>query len=453
MTKPKQLLKIASLSGYPEWLPEQQLVQERFIQVIRNTFELAGYAPMRCRSVEPLDTLLKKGETDKEIYVVRRIHADDESSPSKLGLHFDLTVPFARFVSERLSSLTFPLKRYQIQEAWRGERPQEGRYREFMQADADVVGRGSLSLDHDIELPGLLIEILDGLPIPQVTILVNNRKAMDGFLQALEVKDIADTLRKVDKIAKIGEHKVAELLQSDLSEKQTRAVLEFCQIRATDHSFVDRVRDLGVHSPTLDQGLEELTAVVDGNQHIRPGALCVDFRIARGFDYYTGTVYEGLMQGFEHIGAVCSGGRYDDLVTQGSNSSEKYPGIGVSIGITRILGVLMGRGHLVASRATPTCVLVALNDREHRPAANAVARRLRSRHIPAEVFDEPLKYGEQIRYAIKKGIPYVWFHNVDGNARHEVRDLETGQQQEEDLEAWVPRSELLHPGIIYTPPG
>ena len=451
--KPKgKAPSIATLSGFPEWLPQQQIVQEQFVARIRKHFELAGFTPLQSRSVEPLDVLLSKGETDKEIYVLRRIHADEQGSDSGLGLHFDLTVPFARFVSEREGMLTFPLKRYQIQPAWRGERPQEGRYREFIQADADIVGMGSLPLQHDVELPGLLIEILDAFPMPKVTILINNRKVMDGFFKALGIVDAAETLRIVDKLAKIGEEKVAQILQRTLSESQTQAILKLCHIQSDDCSFVDEVRALGVSSPILDEGLTELAAVVEGNSHLRRGAIRADLRIARGFDYYTGTVYEGLMEGFESIGAVCSGGRYENLVSEASAGKKNYPGIGVSIGVTRILGLLMGRGHLVASRSTPTCVLVALNNAESRPASVAVARALRSRQIPAEVFDEPRKFGDQIKYATKKGIPYVWFCDVDGSGRHEVRDLSESSQSEADPASWLPKPELLEPTIIYTPP-
>lgn len=446
----KKPASIASLSGFPEWLPEQQIVQEQFIRRIREHFELAGFTPLQSRSVEPLDVLLSKGETDKEIYVLRRIHADDEKKPAKFGLHFDLTVPFARYVAERQSALTFPLKRYQIQSAWRGERPQEGRYREFIQADADIVSRGTLPLHYDVELPGMLVEILDGFPMPPVTIHVNNRKMMDGFFQGLEITDAQNPLRIIDKLQKIGEEKVLELLQRDLSETQARKILELCKITATDCSFIERVRDLGVTSPLLDVGLEELTAVLEGNTHLRKGSIQVDFSIARGFDYYTGTVYEGYMEGFEKVGAVCSGGRYDNLVSQGAKSQGTLPGIGVSIGVTRILGLLMGRGHLVASRATPTCVMVALNDEASRPEAVSIVRSLRARGIASEVFDEPKKFGDQIRYASKKGIPYVWFTNVDGENRHQVRDLNSKEQVDVELASWVPADDYSRPQISFT---
>jgi histidyl-tRNA synthetase len=442
---------VASISGFPEWLPEQQLVEERFLEVILSQLALAGYTPLRTRSVEPLDVLLKKGETEKEIYVLSRLHAEDGDRQRQLGLHFDLTVPFARYVAERIGSLTFPLKRYQIQLAWRGERPQEGRFREFLQADVDVVGRGNVPLIHDIELAGLLVDILDRLPIPAVTILVNNRKIMDGFCQGLGIDDVPGTLRKIDKLAKIGAAKVESLLREHLDEGQTRALLELCQIRTSDTSFVEKVRSFGIASKLLEQGLTELAAVIDGNVHLRSGAVRADLSIARGFDYYTGTVYEGVMNGFEHIGAVCSGGRYDNLVSQSGRHRESFPGVGVSIGVSRILGILMGRGMLVASRSTPACVLVTLNSAEHQGSANMIARRLRSRSIAVDVFHEPVRYAKQIEYAQKKGIPYVWFHDVEGDGRHAVRLLSESTQVEADPETWVPRPDLLRPQILSSP--
>lgn len=443
----KKPLSIASLSGFPEWLPEQQIVEDQFIQRIRDYYELAGFTALRSRSVEPLDVLLTKGETDKEIYVLKRIH-DDDASPAKFGLHFDLTVPFARFVTEREQALVFPLKRYQIQSAWRGERPQEGRYREFIQADADVVCRGQLPLQYDIDLPGMLIDILDGFPIPPVCVRVNNRKVMDGFFQALEIEDSTSTMRLVDKLPKLGREKTQQLLEEQIGADKARKVLKLCQIHSQDTSFVDQVKDLGVTSPVLEEGLEELSAVIAGNQHKRSGAICADLSIARGFDYYTGTVYEGFMEGFEHIGAICSGGRYNDLVAQSSQGKLSLPGIGVSIGVTRILGILMGRGLLRASRSTPSCVLVALNDLESQGDAIAVATFLRSRRIPCEVFDEPKKFGEQIRYANRKGIPYVWFYNADEQGNHQVRNLSAGDQQQVDLATWTPDPSLLHPTVV-----
>ena len=205
---------------------------------------------------------------------------------------------------------------------------------------------------------------------------------MDGFFQALELEDTTSTMRLVDKLPKLGKEKTQALLADGIGKDKAELVLRLCQIQSNDTSFVDQVRDLGVSSLTLEEGLEELQAVIAGNQDKRAGAICADLSIARGFDYYTGTVYEGFMEGFESIGAVCSGGRYNDLVAQNSKGKLSLPGIGVSIGVTRILGILMGRGLLRASRSTPSCVLVALKDAESHAEAIAVVTSLRARGIP-----------------------------------------------------------------------
>lgn len=438
-----------SLSGFVEWLPDEQLIQEHFLATIRSKFELFGFTPLDLRAIEPLSVLLSKGETDKEIYVLKRLHAGKDEGDKGLGLHYDLTVPFARFVSENAGRLVFPVKRYQIQKAWRGERPQDGRYREFIQADIDVVARDDLQLHFDVELPSLLLEILDALPIPPVTLLVNNRKLMEGFYRGLGIEDIHTTLRIVDKIDKAGRDKVATMLGEHLDAATIDQVIALSEIRAPDASFAEQVRALGVSHPMLDEGLAELVAVMTGNTHLRPGGLVADLRIARGFDYYTGTVYEGSMEGFEDKGSVCSGGRYDNLVSD-AGGKGRFPGVGVSIGVTRILGLLIGAGQLAASRQTPTTVLVALNNEEHRPAAAHLARQLRARGIATEVFHTPSKYGKQIRYADRKGIPYVWFAEKSGPGIHEVRNLDTGDQEAADPTAWQPDPSLARPGVTRT---
>lgn len=440
------MAKNKGLSGFVEWLPEQQVVADAFVATVRRAFELHGFTHLDLRSVEPLDVLLQKGETDKEVYVLRRLNADASDGNAGLGLHFDLTVPFARFVSENAGSLSFPFKRYQIQPAWRGERPQEGRYREFIQADIDVVDRDSLSLHFDIEMPGLLVGILDSLPVPKVTVRVNNRKLIEGFYRGIGIEDIPSTLRAVDKLDKIGVQGVKRLLVELLPEDVADRVLELATISSADLSFVDRVAALGVSHPLLEQGVAELAAVIAGNAHLRAGSVVADLRIARGLDYYTGTVYEGTMEGLENIGAVCSGGRYDDLV---GGSKQKLPGVGVSIGITRILGVLVGRGMLTGSRQSPTAVLVALNDEAHRPAAAAIARALRARDIAAEVFHEPQAYGKQVRYAFRKGIPYVLFDGVAEPGKVEIRDIGSGEQGPVEVELWIPPARAL-PEIVRT---
>jgi len=262
------------ISGFPEWLPRQRMIEQQVLDKIRSTFELYGFAPLETRAVEPVETLLSKGETSKEVYLLRRLQEDPASGggDDALGLHFDLTVPFARFVLENSGKLQFPFRRYQIQKVWRGERPQEGRYREFLQADIDVVDRDTLPFHYDTEMPLVIGDAFRSLPIPQATILVNNRKVCEGFYRGLGLADPDQVLRTVDKLDKIGPEKVAALLveTAGATDAQAAACLRLAEISTTDGSFVDRVRELGVSNPLLDEGLEELLRVVERPPSTRP---------------------------------------------------------------------------------------------------------------------------------------------------------------------------------------
>ncbi|GAA1752644.1 histidine--tRNA ligase [Luedemannella helvata] len=431
------------LSGFPEWLPAQRMIEQRFLDRIRTVFELYGYAPLETRAVEPLDQLLRKGETDKEVYVLRRLQADaDDASDAALGLHFDLTVPFARFVLENAGKLHFPFKRYQIQKAWRGERPQEGRYREFTQADIDVVDRDTLGFHHEVEMPLVVADALSGLPIPPVRIQVNNRKVCEGFYRGLGLSDPDAALRAVDKLDKIGPAKVAALLAetTGATDAQAEACLALAAISAEDASFADAVRALGVSDPLLDEGLEELVRVVEAAREHAPGLLIADLKIARGLDYYTGTVYETVLRGYEGL-SISSGGRYDNLASSGT---DRFPGVGISIGVTRIMGLLLGKGALGISRSVPTCVLVALPAEQRRADCDRVAAALRKRGIATEVSPTAAKYGKQIRYAERRGIPFVWFPGEDG---HEVKDIRSGEQGAASPDTWSPPEPDLRPVI------
>jgi len=435
--------KINPISGFPEWLPAQRIVEQRVLDDLRTRFESYGYASIETRAVEPLERLQAKGETDKEIYVLRRLQAEEGGSDSGLGLHFDLTVPFARYVAQNRGRLMYPFKRYQIQKVWRGERPQKGRYREFMQADLDVVDTDSLSLHFDAEMPRLLWETVTAMPVDPVTIGINNRKVLQGAYECLGVGDITAALRTVDKLQKIGADGVRKSLIDDvgLTASAADTCLALGRIKTPDGSFVESVRALGVSGDLLDQGLSELTHVADALSDLPAGACEFDLSIARGFDYYTGTVYEGVMPSHADLGTVCSGGRYDDLI---GGERIKLPGIGVSIGVTRMLAPFLGPGGLAASRPVPTCVLVILYDEDSRRAARSVAQQLRARGIATEVFHEPVKFGKQIKYAQKRSIPYVWF--MDGNT-HEVKDLAVGEQVAADPATWSPADEHLRPQV------
>ncbi|MDO5535672.1 MAG: histidine--tRNA ligase, partial [Propionibacteriaceae bacterium] len=394
------------LSGFPEFLPAGRIVEQAVLDSLRETFELHGFASIETRAVETMDSLTRKGEITKEVYVVRRLHAAEGETGDDLGLHFDLTVPFARYVLENAGHLTFPFRRYQIQKVWRGERPQEGRYREFVQADIDVVGENTLAGHHDVEVALVMLEALEALHIrfgiPPVVMHVNNRKLAEGFYRGLGVEDHMAVLQRVDKLDKIGPDAVRTLLVDEvgLSVEAADKCLELATIQSTDTSFVERVRALGVTHELLDEGLDALAAVVTAAQASVPGRLVADLKIARGLDYYTGTVYETEMVGHESLGSICSGGRYDALASDGKRT---WPGVGISVGVTRLLAPLIAKGELVASRSVPTCVLVAVDDEATRADSMAVAAALRARGIPTEVAPKADKFGKQIRYADRRG--------------------------------------------------
>ncbi|USR80172.1 histidine--tRNA ligase [Arcanobacterium pinnipediorum] len=437
------MAKIVPLSGFPEWLPAGRLVEQKVLDTLRETFELHAFSSIETRAVEPVERLLAKGETSKEIYLLRRLQASTGQDKDDLGLHFDLTVPLARYVLENSGHLDFPFRRYQIQKVWRGERPQDGRFREFIQADVDVVGQDSLAFHHEIELPLVMVDALSRLPIPRVTIHASNRKVAQGFYEAIGLTDVEQTLRIVDKLDKVGPDVVSELLARDVhaTPDQARLTLELAQIQTADASFADRIQAFGLHSDLLDEGLNELVDLVEGANALIPGSVVADLKIARGLDYYTGSVYESVLEGHADLGSVCSGGRYDSLVSDGKRT---FPGVGLSIGVSRILGRIIGQKVVTASRKVPTAVLVAVNDESERAHAEKTAFALRKRAIPTEVSPTSAKFGKQIKYADRRGIPFVWFSTDDGE---QVKDIRTGEQFAVDPDTWMPSLADLHPQI------
>ena len=447
------MAKPTPLSGFPEFLPAQRVVEQQVIATLAGTFELYGFASLETRAVEPMDQLLAKGETSKEVYVLKRLQ-DTDGGDAGMGLHFDLTVPFARYVLENAGKLEFPFRRYQIQKVWRGERPQAGRFREFTQADIDIVGRDTLGFHHDVEVARVMAEALGRLEfLPGFRIQVNNRKLIQGFYEGLGVRaqggDPLRVMQLVDKLDKLPAEKVGELLQSDagLTAEQAEQTLALARISTVDTSFVAAVRALGVEHPLLDEGLAELAAVIEGCSSITDDRIRViaDLAIARGLDYYTGTVFETRLDGFEPLGSICSGGRYDSLASDGRST---YPGVGISFGVSRALVSLLGDGAVTASRSVPSAVLVALTDEASRPAADATAQRLRANGIPAEVAAKADKFGKQIKYAEKRGIPYVWFAGSGDQGGDAVRDIRSGNQVAADPRTWQPPVEDLRPQVV-----
>jgi histidyl-tRNA synthetase len=445
------MARTASLSGFPEWLPQERLVELHVLDTLRKTFELHGFSSIETRAVETVGQLLRKGEIDKEVYGLSRLQDDegeaakqgssDKSDPNALALHFDLTVPFARYVVENAGYLAFPFRRYQIQKVWRGERPQEGRAREFTQADIDVVGDGELPFRYDVEIALVIAEALSALPIPDFRLRINNRKLAEGFYRGIGLTDTAGVLRSIDKLEKIGADKVAGLLKSELgaTDEQAALALQLATIRTEDTSFVEQVRALGVKDDLLEEGLSELQQVIEAAVQRAPGKVVADLSIARGLDYYTGTVVETVLVGHEQLGSICSGGRYDALASKGN---RKFPGVGLSIGVTRLVSRILSQELATASRAVPTAVLVALNSDDSWTAAQDIAAQLRGRGIATEVAAKAEKFGKQIKFADRRGIPFVWFTDDDG--KHQVKDIRSGEQVDADPTTWTPPEEDLH---------
>lgn len=456
------MARVTPLSGFPEWLPEGRIVEQHVVDVLRRTFELHGFAGIETRAVEPLDQLLRKGETSKEVYVLHRLQEDRAAEPgeqtphddgARLGLHFDLTVPLARYVLEHAGRLAFPFKRHQIQKVWRGERPQDGRFREFVQADIDVIGRDDLPYHFEVELPLVMAEAFAALRdvgVPPVRILVNNRRVIEGFARGTGLTDVESVLRVVDKLDKIGHDAVAQGLvdEAGATPEQAAAVLELAALHG-GVEVVEQVRALaasrGAGNELLDRGLAELGTLLAAAGSAAPGVVTADLKIARGLDYYTGSVYETVLVGHEQLGSICSGGRYDALVSDGTTT---YPGVGLSVGVSRLVSRLLAAGLVTASRTVPSAVLVAVTSEDLRPVSDGVAARLRSRGVPAEVAPTAAKFGKQIRHADRRGIPFVWFPAVaertDADGRvvpaviDQVKDIRSGEQVDADPDSWAP---------------
>lgn len=442
-----------SLSGFPEWLPEGRIIEQFVLDHIRQVFELHGFSGIETRAVETLEQLEAKGETSKEVYVLDRLQAmkDREagrhsSKERKMGLHFDLTVPFARYVIENANELDFPFKRYQIQKVWRGERPQEGRFREFTQADIDVVGNGDLPFHFEVDLPLVMAEALATLPIPTVHVLVNNRKVVQGVCESLGVTDVEAALRGLDKLDKIGPEGVtAELAQSNINGEQAEKLLKMAQIRSNDPDEIrSRIAELGCDGELLAEGVDQLCALLEEAHRRMPGAVIADLKIARGLDYYTGSVYESVIEGHEDLGSICSGGRYDSLAKDGKRT---YPGVGLSIGVSRLVSRMISAPMVQATRKVPAAVVVAVIDEADRARSEDIAMQLRSRGISTDVAPNAAKFGKQIKFADKRGIPFVWFPGMEDEA-DTVKDIRSGEQIEADASTWTPPAKDLNPRVI-----
>ena len=424
-----------------ELLPREQIAFQRMLDTIRRNYERFGFLPVETPVFELSETLLTKsgGETERQVYFVQSTGAlakEGEGLP-ELALRFDLTVPLARYVAEHEHELTFPFRRYQIQRVYRGERQQRGRFREFYQCDIDVIGKDALSVRFDAEILAVIHAVFSDLGIGDFTIQLNNRKLMRGFFEAQGVTDgeqQALVLREVDKLDKRGADYVRETLTGEdfgMSAEGVDRILDFVAVRSTGHAdALARLDALGQGSDTFNQGLAELREVLELVKAlgVPESAYCLNFSIARGLDYYTGTVYETQLDGYPQIGSICSGGRYEDLASHYTKS--KLPGVGISIGLTRLFWQLREAGLIAGSDESSVQAMVALMDEGQLAESLDIARRLRAAGINTEVQMESRKLAKQFQYASRAGIRFVVLAGEDELARGvvTVKDLLREQQ-------------------------
>ncbi len=420
-------IKPRTLSGFMELLPPDQQKFEKIADILRHTYSLYGFTPLDTPVIESSEVLLAKGggETEKQIYRF-------EKGDSDLSLRFDLTVPLAKYVALNYSSLTFPFRRFQIGKVYRGERAQRGRFREFYQADIDIIGDGSLDIMSEAEIPSVIYRTFTALGLTRFKIRLNNRKVLNGFFAILGLSDKAsDIMHTIDKLDKIGADSVRSVLIDSvgLSEVQAQEIIEF--ISSKDEGIASALDRYTGTNEMFDEGARELKTVMRHMESFGVPAshFTVDLTIARGLDYYTGTVYETVMLDYPEIGSVCSGGRYDNLAEY--YTSNKLPGVGISIGLTRLFYVLNEQGLLSDELNTaPSDVLVLPMTDDLSPAIR-LATALRNVGIRTQLYTEPKKFKAKIGYANKLSIPYVIFMGEDEIAENvcSLKDMRTGDQR------------------------
>ncbi|MCB9974805.1 MAG: histidine--tRNA ligase [Rhodospirillales bacterium] len=461
MSAKKKIFKPQPVSGFPEWLPEVRAVEQQWFDHIRKIFESYGFCNIETPSVELLDAIKAKGgdgeaDVDKEIYVLERYHKEDGDKEARLALHFDQTVPLARYTAQHFNELVFPFKRYQMQRVWRGERPQAGRFREFYQCDIDVINVDSLPLHFDAEMPAIIWEVLSSLPgmeNEKIQIRISNRKILTGMItQDLAIDEptaIAKIFRVIDKVEKIELTEFLKSLETVIKEFKPHATEKEIEnvIKLLGFSREFKFWDIGEQIQSLEKiieeakiendfvkGIEELQFVLTSLKHLPKGSVVADLSIVRGLDYYTGTVYETVFLDDPGYGSICSGGRYDDLASNYIN--KNLPGVGISIGFSRLFDRLRQQNKLPVGRISPADIMVVMPGEERRALTMETAQKLRAQGHKVETFHNPVKLARQLAYAEKKGIPYVWFPPFEDGNDHEVKNMQTGTQAKADPDNW-----------------
>ncbi|WP_454052041.1 histidine--tRNA ligase [Clostridium sp. Marseille-Q7071] len=422
----KEIVKPSILPGFMELLPQDQILFNKILEKIQKVYERYGFIPMDTPVIEKSEVLLAKGggETEKQVYRFNKGSSD-------LSLRFDLTVPLARYVAEHMSDLTFPFRRYQIGKVYRGERNQKGRFREFYQCDIDIIGNGKLNIINDAEIPSIIFSIFNEIGLKEFKIHINNRKIMNGVFEHFKVLNKVEALRIVDKIDKIGTEAVeSELEKIDIPIDNIKKIIEFINIKGNNDEILNSLKKLEISNTSYIEGVEELSKVIHYMRcfGVSDKNFIIDLKITRGLDYYTGTVFETMLDKYPQIGSVCSGGRYDNLAEY--YTKEKLPGVGISIGLTRLFYQLKEAG-IIESKgvSTLTEVLVIPVDDSLDYSIN-VASKLREEGIISEVYFEEGKISKKLNYGNKLGISNIILigsEEVKSNILT-LKDMNTGNQ-------------------------
>ncbi len=436
--------KPKAISGYPEWLPEERAFELKWLDIVRGIFESYGFCSIETAAVEELGAIETKSTDSKEIYVLTRLHAEENSKKeARLALHFDLTVPLARYTALNFNDLVFPFKRYQIQKVWRGERPQKGRFREFYQCDIDVINVDNLPLHFDAEMARIMHDIYTRLDIPKkIQIRISNRKILTGYLKyiGIDTEKISNVSKSLDKLDKIGKDRVLNSLINEVSIDNNIAelALNFVQTNGKNaKELKEEFKDIYQLSEMLKEGIDELAFVLSNLEDLpsEKVEIIYDMSIIRGLDYYTGTIIEANFVDDRNFGAIGAGGRYDNLAESFIN--RKLPGIGISVGLTRLFSYMKNNNLLNLKSYAPTQILIVQENKfMYRQAVNT-ANILRNRGFNVEIFHSPTKLKKQIKYAEDKKIPYLWFLS-DDSAKHQVKNMQTREQIEVDIKKWQP---------------
>ena len=422
------MIKPRTLSGFMELLPAKQAQMEKMMQILRETYALYGFATLDTPVIEDAQILLAKGggETEKQIYRFTKGDSD-------LAMRFDLTVPLAKYVALHYNDLAFPFRRCQIGKVYRGERAQRGRFREFYQADIDIIGDGKLDILNEAEIPSIIYQIFRRFGLERFQIRVNNRKILNGFYAMLGLSEKSgDIMRTVDKLDKIGAEKVKGLLLTECGVDEAAAdeILKFIAITGSNAEVISALEGYVGRNEVFDLGLNELKAVCEnlGAFGVPEKNFAVDLTIARGLDYYTGTVYETTLLDHPEIGSVCSGGRYDNLA--GYYTNQQLPGVGISIGLTRLFYVLDEQGLLNPEMNTCACDALVIPMTQTPAAAIAIAQSLRAAGVRTQVYGEQKKFKQKMVYANKLGVPYIVLLGDDEIAagKCSVKDMRSGEQ-------------------------